>query len=78
MSVAQPGFLYTVLVFAGVIGVLVFVHEFGHYYIARLCGVRAETFAIGFGREVAGWTDKPRHPLAARLAAVRRLCQVRR
>ena len=58
MSVAQPGFLYTVLVFAGVIGVLVFVHEFGHYYVARLCGVKADTFAIGFGREVAGWTDK--------------------
>lgn len=58
MNVAQPGFLYTVLVFAGVIGVLVFVHEFGHYYVARLCGVKADTFAIGFGREVAGWTDR--------------------
>lgn len=58
MNVAQPGFLYTVLVFAGVIGTLVFVHEFGHYYVARLLGVRADTFAIGFGREVAGWTDK--------------------
>lgn len=44
--------------FAGVIGLLVFIHEFGHYYVARLCGVRADTFAIGFGREIAGWTDR--------------------
>ncbi len=58
MSVAHPGILYTIAVFAGVIGVLVFVHEFGHYYVARLCGVRADTFAIGFGREIGGWTDK--------------------
>ena len=57
MTVAQPGLPYTVAVFLGVIGVLVFVHEFGHYYVARLCGVRAEAFAIGFGHEIAGWTD---------------------
>ena len=37
---------------------LVFVHEFGHYYVARLFGVRADSFAIGFGRELAGWTDR--------------------
>ncbi len=55
---AQPGLLFTVAVFAGVIGLLVFIHEFGHYYVARLFGVRAETFAIGFGREIAGWTDR--------------------
>lgn len=54
---AQPGLGFTVLVFAGVIGILVFVHEFGHYYVARLFGVRAETFSIGFGREIAGWSD---------------------
>ncbi len=58
MTLAQPSLPFTVAVFAGVIGILVFVHEFGHYYVARLCGVRADTFAIGFGREVAGWTDK--------------------
>lgn len=58
MTLAQPSLLFTIAVFAGVIGILVFVHEFGHYYVARLFGVRSETFAIGFGREIAGWTDK--------------------
>lgn len=41
-----------------VLGILVFVHEFGHYIVARWCGVRAETFSIGFGRELFGYTDK--------------------
>lgn len=41
-----------------VLSVLVFVHEFGHYYIARKCGVRVETFSIGFGRELFGVTDR--------------------
>ena len=58
MTIAQPGLPFTVLVFIGVIGSLVFVHEFGHYYVARLCGVRADTFSIGFGREILGWTDR--------------------
>ena len=41
-----------------VLSVLVFVHEWGHFYVARLCGVRVETFSIGFGREIFGFTDK--------------------
>lgn len=53
----SPGVPFTVLVFIGVISLLVFVHEFGHYYVARLCGVRAEAFSIGFGREIVGWSD---------------------
>ena len=40
-----------------VLSILVFVHEFGHYSIARLCGVRVETFSIGFGKELFGRTD---------------------
>ena len=40
------------------IGVLVFVHEMGHYLVGRLLGIRAEAFSIGFGREIAGWTDR--------------------
>ncbi len=52
-------FLMTyVLPFVVVLGVLVFVHEWGHYIIARLCGVKVETFSIGFGKEVFGWTNK--------------------
>lgn len=41
-----------------VISVVVFVHEFGHYYVARLCGVKIEAFSIGFGPEICGWNDK--------------------
>jgi regulator of sigma E protease len=41
-----------------VLGPLVFFHELGHYWVGRLCGIRAEAFAIGFGRELFGWTDK--------------------
>jgi regulator of sigma E protease len=54
----NPGILLTLLAFLIVIGVLVFVHEMGHYLVGRWCGVKAETFAIGFGKEIAGWTDK--------------------
>lgn len=44
--------------FLAVLGLLVFVHEWGHYIVARLCGVRVETFSIGFGKEIFGWTAK--------------------
>lgn len=47
-----------VIPFLVVLTVLVFVHELGHYWVARRCNVRVETFSIGFGREIYGWTDK--------------------
>jgi regulator of sigma E protease len=53
-----PDFLRTVLSFLVVLGVLVFVHELGHYLAARWCGVYVEAFSIGFGRKIAGWTDR--------------------
>ena len=51
------GALY-VGVFLVVLTVLVFVHEFGHYLIARWNGVRIEVFSIGFGPELFGWWDR--------------------
>lgn len=45
------------LPFVAVLTVLVFVHELGHYLVARWCGVAVETFSIGFGREIYGWND---------------------
>ena len=54
----QPPIWFIALAFVAAIGPLVFIHEMGHYLVARWCGVGAETFSIGFGREVAGWTDK--------------------
>jgi len=37
-----------------VLGVLVFVHEFGHYAMAKLFGVRVEVFSLGFGKRLGG------------------------
>lgn len=54
----SPGFLFSLLAFVLVIGPLVFFHELGHYLAGRWFGVKAEAFSIGFGREIAGWTDK--------------------
>lgn len=54
---ASPGLLTTILSFLACIGPLIFVHELGHYFVGRWCGVKADIFSIGFGREVAGWTD---------------------
>ncbi len=52
------GFLTYVIPFLIVLTVLVFVHEMGHFLIARYNGVRVEVFSIGFGPEIFGWTDK--------------------
>lgn len=57
MTSGHPNLLMTVLSFLLVIGPLIFIHELGHYYVGRWFGVKAETFSIGFGREVFGWSD---------------------
>lgn len=44
--------------FVLILTVLVFVHEWGHFWVARRKGVRVTTFSIGFGPELFGWTDK--------------------
>lgn len=54
----NPGFFFYILAFLLVIGPLVFVHELGHYAAGRLFGIKADAFSIGFGREIAGYTDK--------------------
>ncbi len=52
------GFVGYALPFLVVLTVLVFVHEMGHYLVARWCGVDVEVFSIGFGREIFGFNDK--------------------
>ena len=56
--IETPGILLTILAFVAVIGPLVFVHEMGHYLAGRLFGVKADAFSIGFGHEIAGFTDR--------------------
>jgi regulator of sigma E protease len=51
-AIPQYGFSFLVL-----LTVLVFVHEYGHYIVARWCGVRVEVFSVGFGPELFGRTD---------------------
>ena len=55
---SQPPLWLILLAFVLALGPLVFFHELGHYLVARWFGVAAETFSIGFGHEVTGWTDK--------------------
>lgn len=52
------GFLFDLSAFLVVFTAVVFVHEFGHYWVARRCGVKVVVFSIGFGRELFGWTDR--------------------
>ncbi|KVH79958.1 RIP metalloprotease RseP [Burkholderia ubonensis] len=50
--------LVELVAFAVAIGVLVVVHEYGHYRVARWCGVKVLRFSIGFGQPVARWVSK--------------------
>jgi regulator of sigma E protease len=54
----QPPLWLVLVAFVCALGPLVFFHEFGHYFVARLFGIPAETFSIGFGHELFGWTDR--------------------
>ncbi|MCZ6607798.1 MAG: RIP metalloprotease RseP [Alphaproteobacteria bacterium] len=49
---------YYIVIFLIILTVLVFVHEMGHFWVARRNRVRVEVFSIGFGPEIYGWTDR--------------------
>ncbi len=57
MELAQI-ILHNFLSFVCIISAIVFIHELGHFLVARWCGVKVEEFAIGFGRELFHKTDK--------------------
>ena len=50
--------LNSILPFLVLILVVVFIHEYGHYYFAKKYGVKVTDFSIGFGKELFGWNDK--------------------
>lgn len=50
--------LWNLAAFIVALGVLITVHEFGHFWVARRCGVRVERFSIGFGKSLWKRTDK--------------------
>lgn len=60
--------LYAIPAFIVVLTVIVFVHEMGHYLVARWNGIAIQTFSLGFGRELWGFTD--RHGARWRLSAI--------
>lgn len=57
-----------VVPFLAVLTVIVFVHEMGHYLVARWNGVAIHTFSIGFGKELIGWDDE--HGTRWRISAI--------
>lgn len=57
-----------VVPFLFVLTVLVFVHELGHFWVARRCGVRVQVFSVGFGPEIIGRTD--RHGTRWKISAI--------
>ena len=60
--------VYYVVPFVVLLGILVFVHEFGHFLVARMTGVCVEAFSIGFGKVLWSKTDK--HGTNWRISAV--------
>jgi regulator of sigma E protease len=56
--VESPSLLFTIVAFLLLLGPLIVVHELGHYLVARLFRVKADAFSVGFGRELAGYTDR--------------------
>ena len=57
MSIIQIIF-HNLFSFIAIISLIVFIHEFGHFIVARWCGVKIEEFAIGFGKKIFGFRDK--------------------
>ena len=54
-----PGWLWSnVVLFIGVLTIVVFIHELGHFLVARWCGVYVKAFSIGFGPELFGFYDR--------------------
>jgi len=60
--------LYTIGAFLIAFGVVAAVHEYGHYIVGRICGIRAEVFSLGFGPEI--WSRADRHGTRWRVACL--------
>lgn len=62
------GVVIALAAFAVLLPLIVFVHEYGHFKVARLCGVRVDAFSIGFGPQFLGWDD--RHGTRWKISAI--------
>ena len=69
LFMAKLSFIWEIgIPFLVALTILVFVHELGHYAVARWCNVKIEVFSIGFGPELKGWDD--RHGTRWKLSAI--------
>jgi regulator of sigma E protease len=50
--------LQTILILIVTLGILVSIHEYGHFWVARRCGIKVLRFSVGFGKPLLRWTDK--------------------
>ncbi|WP_315982400.1 RIP metalloprotease RseP [Aliamphritea spongicola] len=51
-------FFTTVLAMIVTLGILVTIHEYGHFWVARRCGIKVLRFSVGFGKPLVRWRDK--------------------
>ena len=58
MDIFGGSLLATIIPFLFVLTIVVFFHELGHFAVARWCGVKVDTFSIGFGHKLFGWRDR--------------------
>lgn len=63
-----PSLLTTIFAFLLVLGPMIVIHELGHYLVGRMFGVKVDVFSVGFGKELAGFTD--RHGTRWKLSAM--------
>ena len=76
--IADIPYVGWVIPFLLVLGVVVFVHEYGHYIVGKWCGIKADVFSIGFGKELFHWVDKNGMRWRVGALAIGRIRQVSR
>ena len=58
LTTTLSGTMFYLASFLAVLTIVVFVHELGHFLVARWCVVKVTTFSIGFGKEIFGFNDR--------------------
>ena len=74
MAIVGTALLYT-LPFLALIFVIIVVHEWGHFWVARRLGIKVEAFSMGFGPELFGWVDRYGTRFKLCLLPAGRLCE---